>query len=510
MLARILSAAVLGIDAYPVEVEVDISPGLPKYDTVGLPDAAVKESRERVRAAIVNTGFEFPAGRVTVNLSPADIRKEGSAFDLPIALGILRATGALRAGRMEEFLFLGELSLDGRVKPVKGALPMAALSRERGFPGMVLPAENGAEAAVMEGLRVFPVSTLPQVVGFLRGELEIEPGEHIAERFLSEGGLGELDFDEIKGQHHAKRALEVAAAGGHNLLMIGPPGAGKSMLAKRLPTVLPPLSLEEAIETSKVWSVLGLLDSGRALLSERPFRSPHHTISDAGLIGGGHIPMPGEVSLAHNGVLFLDELPEFKKNVLEVLRQPMEDGRVTIARAQASISFPARFMLAAAMNPCPCGYFADSQRPCSCTPSKIKNYRSRVSGPLLDRIDIQVEVPRVKWQELSEESRGESSAAVSGRVRRARAIQRERFKGTRIFCNAHMSGRQVKRYCQLDDASRRLLEMAVERLGLSARAYNRILKMARTIADLASEAQLSPAHVSEAIQYRSLDREIFF
>ncbi len=509
MLAKTQAAAVLGVDAYPVEVEVDLASGLPHYSTVGLPDAAVKESKERIRAAIVNTGFIYPMGRITVSLSPADVRKEGSAFDLPIALSLLRANGVFHArSQMEDaMMFLGELALDGSLRPVRGALNVAVLARKMGKRGVVLPAENAPEAAVVEELEVYPVHTLPQVVGFIREEIDI-PAARRGEANGAEKREGAaVDFLDIRGQRQAKRAVEVAAAGSHNLLMIGPPGSGKSMLAKRFPTILPPLSLDEAIETSQVWSVLGKLTKRDSLIRERPFRAPHHTISDAGLVGGGALPLPGEASLAHNGVLFLDELPEFRKNVLESLRGPLEDGRITISRAQASLSFPARFMLAAAMNPCNCGLLGDGA--CSCAPRQVAKYRSRVSGPILDRIDIHVPVPRVPWKELAEDPEGERSETIRERVLRAQAIQKERLGGhPGIYANAHMGPALINEHCALEAEGMRLLKMAVEKLGLSARAYHRVLKVARTIADLAGESAIAPQHVAEAVQYRQLDRRL--
>ncbi len=506
MAARVLSSAVIGIDAYQVEVEVDISFGLPFFTTVGLPEAAVKESRERVRSAIQNAGYFFPDDRITVNLAPASIKKAGTGFDLPMAIGILAATGFLSPDRLTDYPILGELSLDGRVKPVNGSLPMAIAARDAGFPGIIVPAENGREASVVEGIDVLPAETLSQVVDFLRGMAELTPVRTDLSALFEVGGNDAADFAEVMGQEHVKRALEVAAAGGHNMIMIGPPGSGKTMIAKRIPSILPPMSFAEAIETTKIFSVSGMLDRDQALVTARPFRSPHHTISDAGLIGGGQIPRPGEVSLAHNGVLFLDELPEFKKHVLEVLRQPLEDMRVTISRATTTLTYPSSVMLIAAMNPCPCGYFTDTIHDCTCSPQQVSRYRSRISGPLLDRIDIHVEVPAVPYKDLTGKSAAESSAAIRERVSATRAVQADRFARTRIFCNAQMSSRHIKRHCAVDAPSERLLEAAIDQLGLSARAYNRVLKISRTIADLDGASGIEAHHVSEAIQYRSLDR----
>jgi len=506
MLSRVLSCATIGIEAYIVEVEVDIALGLPTFSTVGLPDAAVKESKDRVKAAIVNTGFEFPVRRITVNLAPADIKKEGPIFDLPIAIGIIAAQGLIDEGILKNYIILGELSLDGSIRPIKGALPMAVAARDSGKKGIILPKENCEEAAVVQEIRVYPVSSLPEAVEFLNGRLEISSKKiDLAKTFESHSRY-KIDFTDVKGQEHAKRALEVAASGGHNIIMIGSPGSGKTMLAKRLPTILPDMTFEEAIETTKIHSVAGLLEKNQAMVATRPFRSPHHTISDAGLIGGGAIPMPGEVSLSHNGVLFLDELPEFRRNVLEVMRQPLEDGKVTISRASASLTFPARFMLAAAMNPCPCGFKYDPKKECTCTPGQIHKYLAKISGPLLDRIDIHLEVPALKYKELSADSAGEPSKVIRKRVNRARKIQQERFKGDGIFCNAHMSPKQIKKYCLIDEAGQKLLETAINKFTLSARAYDRILKVSRTIADLEGTPNIRPEHISEAIQYRSLDR----
>ncbi|MFQ5905508.1 MAG: YifB family Mg chelatase-like AAA ATPase [bacterium] len=507
MLAKVNSGAVLGIDAYVVEVEADVSSGLPAYATVGLPEGAVKESKERVASAIKNSGYSYPLKRVTINLAPADIKKEGAAFDLPIAVGILAATAQASVSLLERTIILGELSLDGSLRPIRGALPITAASKEAGFESILLPTENANEAGIVEGIDVLPVANLKDTVALLGGDLNIEAFRVDAQELFEKGCRYAMDYSEVKGQAHAKRALEVAAAGGHNIIMIGPPGSGKTMLAKRIPTILPRMTLEEALETTKIHSVTGLLTTDGALVAKRPFRPPHHTISDAGLIGGGTHPRPGEVSLAHNGVLFLDELPEFNKNVLEVLRQPLEDGRVTIARAAMSLTYPARFMLAAAMNPCPCGYYTDPSKECTCTPGQIAKYMSKISGPLLDRIDIHIEVPALRYKELSSETSGEKSSNLQARVDEARGVQLERYrKRKRIYCNAHLGPRGTREYCKVDSASHELLRAAITKFGLSARAYDRILKVARTIADLEGSEEIGPAYISEAIQYRSLDR----
>ena len=510
MLATVLSSAVLGIDAYVVKVEVDVSDGLPAFSTVGLPDSAIKESRDRVIAAIKNSGFYFPPSRITANLAPADIRKTGSAFDLPIAIGVMAATNQVDLTNLESTMVLGELALDGTIRSIQGGLPIALAAKQNGIKNLILPAANAKEAAIVDELNVFPVESLTDAAAFLNAAKEISPETYtLSNAVNSEDTQTYLDLIDVKGQEHVKRAVEVAAAGGHNLIMIGPPGSGKTMIAKRIPSILPKLSTDESLETTKIQSIVGILPSDTPLVTTRPFRSPHHTISDAGLIGGGNVPRPGEVSLSHNGVLFLDELPEFRRNVLEVMRQPLEDGHVTISRAAASLTYPANFMLVAAMNPCPCGFFSDPNRECKCTHKQIQTYVSRISGPLLDRIDIQVEVPAVKYAELSAEVTGEPSAVVRKRVEAARRLQHQRFDGTSIHANANMESKQIREYCKIETQAQDLLRVAINQLGLSARAYDRILKVSRTIADLDGNPSIEAMHVSEAIQYRSLDRSFW-
>lgn len=511
MLFKTLSAAVYGIDAELVEAEVDLTPRPgdsmqdPPITVVGLPDLAVRESRERIRAAINNSGFFFPVYKITINLAPADVKKEGSAFDLPIAVGILGASGELKRDVLDDTMFVGELALDGRVRSIRGALPIAITAQQRGFKRLMLPTENAREAAVVSGLAVYPVNDLRQVITLLNADELPSPLRVNTDEMFSTGGHYLVDFNEVRGQMHAKRALEIASAGAHNIIMIGPPGSGKTMLAKRIPTILPPITFAEALETTKIHSVAGNT-SEQGLLTTRPFRSPHHTISDAGLIGGGAIPRPGEVSLAHNGVLFLDELPEFERNVLEVLRQPLEDQKVTISRAAMSLTFPASLMLVAAMNPCSCGFYGDPTRECRCTPPQIQRYIAKVSGPLLDRIDIHINVPAVKVSELATKEGGEDSAEIRKRVVRARKVQQDRFSGLPLYCNAQMPPRLIRKYCPLTQSSQQLLERAIMKFGLSARAYDRILKVSRTIADLEGIDQIQDNHISEAVQYRTLDR----
>ena len=510
LLAKLKTFSLLGIEARLVEVEVDVSPrAMPKTILVGLPEAAVRESTHRCERAMINSGFQRPADRVVINLAPAELPKQAATFDLPISLGILIGSKQLHSDRLQDYAVVGELALEGHTRPAKGVLSMAIAAKAAGFIGILVPEENAYEAAVVQGLEVIAVNSLAQAAAFLSGQLEIDPTPSRIDDLFDEFSKYEIDFSDVRGQEMAKRAITVAAAGVHNLLMLGPPGSGKTMLAKRIPTVLPQLSPDESIETTRIYSASGRLKAGQPLMATRPFRSPHHTISEPGLVGGGSIPMPGEISMAHNGVLFLDELPEFNRRTLEVLRQPLEDRVVTISRAMRSTTFPSDFMLVAALNPCPCGYRSDPRRDCNCTPPQIERYMGKISGPLLDRIDIHVEVPAAEFKELSSKKPGTSSELIHEQVVNARKAQLERFQGTTINYNAQMTSRQIRQYCKLDSQCMNILKVSVNELGLSARAHDKVLRLARTIADLESCDQIQINHLTEAINYRMLDRDVW-
>lgn len=508
MLAKVNSVGLIGIDGFAVSVEVDITGGLPSFEIVGLGDAAVKEARERVRSGIKNSGYLFPTKKLVVNMAPAAMRKEGSGYDLPVAVAITAATGQIPAPP-ENAVFMGELSLDGSVNHISGILPMVIAMFERGYRDFYVPESAAREAAVVENANIYPVAKLSELFAHLKGEEQIEPYRNESFEDISSAQSALLDFCDVKGQESAKRALEIAAAGNHNVLLIGPPGTGKTMLAQRMPSILPDLSFEEALEVSKIHSIAGALNKDVPLITGRPFRNPHHTISTVGLSGGGTVPRPGELSLAHNGVLFLDELPEFKREALEVMRQPLEDGRVTISRVNATLTYPCNLMLIASMNPCKCGFLGDTKRQCTCTPNQINQYRAKISGPLLDRIDIQVEVGNVEYDDLASREKGETSAKIKERVNKARQIQRERYAGYKIYSNSQLSAGVLSEFCVIDGQANNILKLAFEKMGLSARAHSRILKVARTIADLAGEKDIKAEHIAEAIQYRNLDRKYF-